>query len=405
MRPERSFDDEHLAWPVRTPPAVVLARVQARAAHLRRRRRLAVAGTGVPLAVAAVLMAMLLPGAPGTTSRVKIRPAIEQPGGGGREPGAVDAGVGAEVPSAPSAPSSSVEAWPVLPAEPGAAPMSEWGTLPGPFMPSRATGPLGRLVFERAGAILVMNADGSGARTVVPADRRMTQPDWSPDGRRLVATHVTQRIAVIDMDGAHRFVSPVGQLAEQAKWSPDGSRILYQVTAPQFTGSHTSYGIWSVRPDGSDAREIAADGMRADWSPDGTRLVYNCAAFTLCTINADGTGRREVAANRSNARWSPDGARLAVVHSVKGVTRWTTMRPDGSDERFLTDRADLQAGRLDWTADSQWLVFLRSEPASGCAFSCPRVASTHAVRVDGSDARQLTSVFQDNWLAVGPPGD
>jgi WD40-like Beta Propeller Repeat len=394
LRPEHSFD-EHLVWPISTPPAAVLERVQARAAHLRRRRRLQVAGAGVPLAVVAVLAATLLPGAPGGTSRVKIRPAVERPGGGGRDVGPVDGGA-----EAPPAPSSVADAWPI-PLGPAAPlhPSAEWGALPGPFMPMRSSSPLGRWVIERAGAIVVMNPDGSGVRTVVPADARMTQPDWAPDGRRLVATHVTMQIAVIEMDGTYRFVSPVGQLAGAPKWSPDGSRIMYEVTDQHLAGRKTPTRLWTVRPDGSDAREIVAEGAAADWHPDGSRIVYNCPVGWLCTANADGTGERRIAGGRY-AEWSPDGSRLAVVKAVQGVSMWLTMRPDGSDERPLAAITAIDPGRLDWSADSQWLVYLQPETC----LTCTSKSSVHAVRFDGTDGRLMLSGFPDNWISVGPPG-
>ena len=402
MRPEHSFD-EHLTWPVSTPPAVLLERVQARAAHLRRRRRLQVAGAGVPLAVAAVLAAALLPGAPSSTSRVKIRPAVERPGGGGQDTGPVDGGAGRE---APPAPSVVAEAWPIPlhPVEP-VQPSAEWGALPGPFEPMRySSAQLGQLAVERAGSIVVMNTDGSGTRTVVPADARMTQPDWAPDGRRLTATHVTKQIAVIEMDGAYRFVSPLGQLADSPKWSPDGSRILYSVKDQQFTGPKSGFKIWTVRPDGSDAREIVADGTVADWHPDGSRILYNCPFGGLCTANADGTGQQQIASGLTHAKWSPDGGRLVALRIVQGGSgaTWITMRPDGSDERPVVGITERNPGWLDWSADSQWLVYLRPEPV--CPVTCAPMTTAHAVRIDGLDVRQLTSGFADTWVSVGPPG-
>lgn len=394
MRPEHLFD-EHLAWPVQTPPAVVLARVQERAAYLRRRRMLTVAGAGVPLAVAFVLIALLLPGSPTRSSRVHIRPAVERPGGGLQE----------DVVETPVAPRHEAGLAPA--AEALTAPLTNAGTapadLPGPFIPSHRSdrgllGPLGRLVIERGDAIVVLNADGSGERVVASSDAGLNSPDWSPDGAQLTAAHVTRRIVVLDMSGGYRFVSPVGQLASLPKWSPDGSRILYQVQDQTVTGPKTGYRLWTVRPDGTEAHEVVADGKTASWHPGGGQIVYSCAYTAVCAADADGANQRQLPITGDYPAWSPDGSRLAVVQHAS--QRWVTVAADMSDLRVVDLKGQMPKS-LQWSADTGWFVYPHVERAA--CWTCTTVTSIKAVRVDGSEVRSLTAGPQDDFVVVGAP--
>ena len=54
-------------------------------------------------------------------------------------------------------------------------------------------------------------------------------------------------------------------------WSPDGSSIAF-VSSKGHTGF--DFGIWVVKPDGTDARNIARQGLGQAWSPDGKWVYY-----------------------------------------------------------------------------------------------------------------------------------
>ena len=74
-----------------------------------------------------------------------------------------------------------------------------------------------------------MNADGSGERKLL--DFRVFEPDWSPDGRRIVfgSDHEGFRgIYVVEVDGSNLQKLSDTRLGENCpSWSPDGARIVY----------------------------------------------------------------------------------------------------------------------------------------------------------------------------------
>jgi Tol biopolymer transport system component len=79
--------------------------------------------------------------------------------------------------------------------------------------------------------IFTMNADGTGKRRLLDADRvDNREPAWSPDGRTIAWIHATE-LWLVNADGsAPRPLppSPVPEVNDESpSWSPDGSRILF----------------------------------------------------------------------------------------------------------------------------------------------------------------------------------
>jgi Tol biopolymer transport system component len=132
--------------------------------------------------------------------------------------------------------------------------------------------------------IHVANLDGSGDRAITSGRRRSIDPDWSPDGTRIVYTEIRIvgrdrpplfRIAVINADGSgRRALTPFARRdAINAKWMPDGQTIVFERRQERATRSD----IVAMSADGGPVRTILA--TRA-WetnpvpSPDGTRIVF-----------------------------------------------------------------------------------------------------------------------------------
>jgi TolB protein len=123
---------------------------------------------------------------------------------------------------------------------------------------------------RNASAIHVLNADGSGLRRITPLRLNAGNPDWSPDGRRIVFNSsyegqgkVELYIVRADGSGLRRVRKESRRsFSFQPVWSPNGRRIAF-VHAVGRTAPH----IWTIRPNGRGLRQVTR-GPKPDFAPD-----------------------------------------------------------------------------------------------------------------------------------------
>jgi Tol biopolymer transport system component len=165
--------------------------------------------------------------------------------------------------------------------------------------------------------IHVAAVDGSGARAVTPRRVLALDPDWSPDGTRLVFTEarlrgdrVDNRLVIVNADGTgRRALTPYGGRSEiNPKWTPDGRTIVFENLRER--GRRSS--IVAMPAAGGAARTIY-DSPGWDTnpipSPDGTRILFTSdrdrrgrerinPGFELYTMALDGSGLVRLTNNR-----------------------------------------------------------------------------------------------------------
>jgi len=135
------------------------------------------------------------------------------------------------------------------------------------------------------GSIELVAQDGSGLRVLAPPDTESwSEPDWSPDGTRLVhirrlGPYGQSDLFVMDTTGhaAVRLTSD-GQEDRGPVWSPDGQWIAWSVGTFAPTND-----LWIMRSDGTGARMLTTGGDLS-WSPDSRQIVYTVLQFNIIRL-------------------------------------------------------------------------------------------------------------------------
>ncbi len=230
-------------------------------------------------------------------------------------------------------------------------------------------------------AIFLANADGSDPRRLSSGvnDTWPAWLAWSPDGTRIAfsnlaadadARECTQGgdgwcptdIYVIDADGSNLTRLTTDLAGEfQPAWSPDGTQIAF---ARQVRPGDGLTGIFVMKADGTDVREIASTGQGSNfapsWSPDGSQVVFSsirAESWNIYLVNEDGSAEHSLITQQAyvnDAVWSPDGRMIAFVGEGGlvgggGDTALYVMNPDGTDIAKLADQpGNGVAGDIAW---------------------------------------------------------
>jgi len=179
------------------------------------------------------------------------------------------------------------------------------------------------LAYEAPDGIHIVARDGSGDRLLRGTEPGDQNPEWSPQGDRVVLwtdADGAGDVVVIDAGSGRR--TRLTDSAEQdvdtdwfPSWSPDGSTIVFN-SDRDIGDNWTSYDEWTiyaVPAAGGPLRRVTT-GWGPRFSPGG-RLTFQLDG-RLVTTDADGRDRREFPRRNGRAwapEWSHDGSALAFV--------------------------------------------------------------------------------------------
>jgi Tol biopolymer transport system component len=188
-----------------------------------------------------------------------------------------------------------------------------------------------------------------------------------------------------------------GADAVNPDWSPDGSRLVFEL------GSDKGAGIVVAAADGSGAQNLTPNGFQGQpaFSPDGQSIVFERdigpANNGLFVMAADGSGVRRLTRNPfhpkdscgcdTDPNFSPDGKTVTFVRSKHedDLQALFSIGIDGRNLRRLTPYKLEVAIKHDWSPDGRLIVLTtQANPEPG------KSANLATIRPDGTRMRRLT---------------
>jgi TolB protein len=289
-----------------------------------------------------------------------------------------------------------------------------------------------RITFKRRDAVWVVDADGSGLRSlteIVTDGHNSTQPAWSPDGTQLVFRDNTALapanvadIWIMDAPiagapGGTNIRALVTQPGDERypSFSPDGTRLVFRGDADGVDSSGDEE-IYVADADGSNIVQLTDDDVAdsaPSWSPDGTRIAFESerdgADREIYVMHADGTGVVRLTDNDVHDEGpviSPDGRLIAFTRADTPTAAgdiWT-MNVDGSGAAPLSETPIIEESP-DWQAlpiDVGGSGIAR-DACGDVSLEPGQIASIVSIKAPCEKAREIAGLWHAGAIAGSPP--
>ena len=256
--------------------------------------------------------------------------------------------------------------------------------------------------------ICVINADGSGLRTLVemPGYRWAGSPRFSHDGK-LVAFDATRdrfendHIFVIDAEGGQPRDLGLGS---RPTWSADDKQLCFFM----FEGSSADdkRGIYAANIDGT-SRQFVVAGTKGNWSPDGGRIVYienqdngpnTLWVYNLLESQSKVLLKDKFSAILSSPVWSPNGKQICFIgrRERAGEPELCIIDVDGNGAAVTKFKGPVTEDFPSWSANNR-ILFLQ---VAALGASARATGWTPAVPIR---PRPSTSARSNSGTPVGRP--
>jgi Tol biopolymer transport system component/DNA-binding winged helix-turn-helix (wHTH) protein len=196
----------------------------------------------------------------------------------------------------------------------------------------------GRMVYSRTKSdsniwLLDTRQTGGNTKRVVASTMEDREPDYSPDGSRIVFTSTrsgTDEVWMSNPDGSNpkQLTHMNGPLTGNAQWSPDGNEIVFDSQAR---------GLWLLNPKTLQSTQLCPHGSQPRWSPDGKWVYFN--RFEAGVGNIWKTPREKCDSVRVTQRGglnAQESADHKYLYYTKGAptSLWRMALRDGHEERI-----------------------------------------------------------------------
>jgi tricorn protease len=188
----------------------------------------------------------------------------------------------------------------------------------------------------------------------------------SPSGKRaVISTHGELFTIATDQGDVRRLTQTPGVRETQPQWSPDGKRIAF---VSDKTGREE---VWICDEDGSNPKQLSdSDSQKGQltWAPDSKALLYTGSDKKLfkydftssnTTVLASGEVIGFGGAALANPQWSPDSKWVSYTRAGDNLLPHVYVIPAaGGPQRRVTDEESYSDQGALWTPDGKKLVYL-----------------------------------------------
>lgn len=226
-----------------------------------------------------------------------------------------------------------------------------------------------RVLFNRAGTLWMVDADGANPRAV-PGIGNAMLPAWHPSGRMIAYTEMAD-------DGTHVLVRDLGAATTRRVSFSDGTNITPAFSPDGrtlvFASGVDGTDLWAVELAGGEGPRRVTVGRGTDnaspsFSPDGRRIAFVSGRLgrpEIYITDADGANPQWLTTTgfgdqsyRSDPSWSPDGRHVAFQTQIEGRFQVATINlRDRSVKQHTIEGINEQPS---WAPDARHLVFTSS---------------------------------------------
>ncbi|BAT61657.1 translocation protein TolB [Variibacter gotjawalensis] len=221
---------------------------------------------------------------------------------------------------------------------------------------------------RRAKRLAIMDQDGANVRYLTRGSDLVLTPRFSPSGPEITYMaygDADPRVILMNIDtGQREVVGDFKGMTFAPRFSPDGQRIVMSLQQ----GGNSSIFAMDLR---SKATMRLTDSTAIDtapsFSPDGSRICFESdrgGKPQIYVMGAGGGAAQRISfqeGSYSTPVWSPRGDYIAFTKQGKGQFAIGVMKPDGKDERILTE--GYHAEGPTWAPNGRVIMFFKDQGA------------------------------------------
>ncbi len=221
--------------------------------------------------------------------------------------------------------------------------------------------------------LFIYDLHDCSSRLVYTADSIWEAPNWSPDGKYLIANSGGGIYKlVLKQDGTaepQKLAVPANfQCNNDKAVSPDGKKIAFSATVPPHKGSQ----VFLADADGSNVKLMASESPSYfhGWSPDNKTLAFvaqrnGSGQYDIYGMPADGGAEKQLTSNihhDDGPDYSPDGKWIYINSDRSGKEAVWRFPSDGAGTNDAKAEMVVSDGLEDWfphiSPDGKKMVYI-----------------------------------------------